>query len=128
MSKKTFKDNPALQFISDLPQQAESSEQPQSVKSWDDIISSPAPDQSTASSEEAKRTAAKAPEIVPSKRDVPEGMKLNPLFVEKHTQRAQFVMQPSVYAKAKELAKARGISFNDFVHGLIEDEIERAGK
>ena len=119
MSKKTFKDNPALQFISDLPQQAESSEQPQSVKSWDDIISSPAPDQST---------AAKAPEIVPSKRDVPEGMKLNPLFVEKRTQRAQFVMQPSVYAKAKELAKARGISFNDFVHGLIEDEIERAGK
>ena len=55
-------------------------------------------------------------------------MKLNPLFVEKRTQRAQFVMQPSVYKKAKELAKARGISFNDFVHGLIEDEIERAGK
>lgn len=105
MSKKTFKDNPALQFIS-----------------------SPAPDQSTASSEEAKRTATAAPEGIPSKRDVPEGMKLNPLFVEKRTQRAQFVMQPSVYKKAKELAKARGISFNDFVHGLIEDEIERAGK
>lgn len=104
MSKKTFKDNPALQFIS-----------------------SPAPDQSMASSEEAKRAAA-APEVIPSKRDVPEGMKLNPLFVEKRTQRAQFVMQPSVYKKAKELAKARGISFNDFVHGLIEDEIERAGK
>lgn len=126
MSKKTFKGNPALQFISDLPQQAESSEQPQNVKSWDNVISSPAPDQSTASSEEAKRTAA--PEGIPSKRDVPEGMKLNPLFVEKRTQRAQFVMQPSVYKKAKELAKARGISFNDFVHGLIEDEIERAGK
>lgn len=127
MSKKTFKDNPALQFISDLPQQAESSEQPQNAKSWDDVISSPAPDQSTASSEEAKRVTA-APEGIPSKRDVPEGMKLNPLFVEKRTQRAQFVMQPSVYKKAKELAKARGISFNDFVHGLIEDEIERAGK
>ena len=101
-------------------------EKPQNVKSWDDVISSPAPDQSTASNEEAKRTAA--PEGIPSKRDVPEGMKLNPLFVEKRTQRAQFVMQPSVYKKAKELAKARGISFNDFVHGLIEDEIERAGK
>ena len=58
MSKKTFKDNPALQFISDLPQQAESSEQPQSVKSWDDIISSPAPDQSTASSAEGFRKPA----------------------------------------------------------------------
>lgn len=101
MSKKSFKDNPALQFIS-------------------------APAQTEQEPVEKKPTA-EAPEIVPSKRDVPEGMKLNPLFVEKRTQRAQFVLQPSVYKKAKELAKARGISFNDFVHGLIEDEIERAG-
>ena len=121
MSKKSFKDNPALQLISSP---APEPEEPKSSPSWDDVLD----DQSKGSNEEAKKKAAEAPKIIPSKRNAPEGMKLNPLYIEKRTQRAQFVMQPSVYAKAKELAKARGISFNDFVHGLIEDEIEREGK
>lgn len=100
MGKKTFKNNPALQFIS-----------------------TPAP--ASDSEPEALSTFENEQPPKPNKQTVPEGMKINPLYIEKRSKRAQLVIQPSVYEKAKELAKSRGISFNDLVHSLLENEIER---
>lgn len=54
----------------------------------------------------------------------PEGMRLNPEYIEKYiekrSKRVQIIMQPSLFEKAKAKAESRGISFNDYVHKLIE--------
>jgi hypothetical protein len=59
-----------------------------------------------------------------SKEKAPEGMRLNPEYIEKYiekrTKRVQIIMQPSLYDKAKAKAESRGTSFNDYVHSLIE--------
>lgn len=69
-------------------------------------------------------SGAQPAEQVQSTEKAPEGMKLNPEFVEKYiekrTKRVQIIMQPSLYDKAKAQAERRGISFNDYVHKLIE--------
>lgn len=54
----------------------------------------------------------------------PEGMRLNPDYIEKYiekrTKRVQIVVQPSLYDKAKAKADSLNKSFNDYVHGLLE--------
>ena len=85
MAKKSFKDNPALQFIS-----------------------TPEREQTT----EATPTA-------PTK--APEGYKLNPLYVEKRTQRLQLVLQPSLYERVKSKAQTQGVSINEFIHQLLDE-------
>ena len=54
----------------------------------------------------------------------PEGMKLNPeyiaKYIEKRTRRVQIILQPSLYERAKEKAKSSGVSFNDYIHALLE--------
>ena len=54
---------------------------------------------------------------------IPEGYKLVP--VEKKTQRVQLVLRPSLLEKAKERAKAEGISFNELCHIAIEDYLKK---
>ncbi len=57
----------------------------------------------------------------------PEGMRLNPAYIEKYiekrTRRVQIVLQPSLYDKAKERAAALDKSFNDYIHELIEKDV-----
>ena len=51
----------------------------------------------------------------------PEGYKLNPLYVETKSRRVQLVLQPSLYERAKAAAEEKGVSFNDYVHTLLEE-------
>lgn len=85
MVKKTFKDNPALQFIS-TPEEAEIKEI--------------------------------TPEIPPK---TPEGYKLNPLYIETKSRRLQLLMQPSLHAKLKDMAKEKGMSVNELIHTALEE-------
>ena len=85
MTKKTFKDNPALQFIS------------------------------TPEEEEIKEVAL---EIQPQ---APEGYKLNPLYIETKSRRLQLLMQPSLHAKLKDMAKEKGMSVNELIHTALEE-------
>lgn len=68
------------------------------------------------------------PAPLPESEKAPEGMKLNPAYIEKYiekkTRRVQIVLQPSLYEKAKAKAKEQGKSFNDYVHGLLESDIK----
>ena len=56
----------------------------------------------------------------------PEGMKLNPEYIEKYiekrTRRVQIVLQPSLYERAKAKAESCGKSFNDYIHELLEND------
>lgn len=78
MAKKSFKENPALQFIS------------------------------TADEEQTEEKA-------------PEGYKLNPLYIETKSRRLQLVLQPSLYKRVKDRAKAGGLSVNEFIHNLLDE-------
>lgn len=88
MAKKSFKDNPALQFIS-------------------------APER-----EQTEPTTEATP-TAPTK--APAGYKINPLYIEKRTQRLQLVLQPSLYERVKNTAQAQGISINEFIHQLLDE-------
>ena len=58
----------------------------------------------------------------------PEGMKLNPeyiqKYIEKRTRRVQIVLQPSLYERAKAKAESCGKSFNDYIHELLENAVK----
>lgn len=55
----------------------------------------------------------------------PPGYKLDRRFVEVKSRRVQLVMQPSLQAKVKAAADKRGLSFNEYVHQILENEMER---
>ncbi len=92
MTKKSFKDNPALQFISSISAEQEL-EQVQEAERITESRTAPAP----------------------------EGYKLNPLYVEKKSRRLQLVLQPSLYEKVKAASKDKGMSVNDYIHKLLEE-------
>ena len=88
MAKKTFKDNPALQFIS-------------------------------AEESTAEQAAA------PLRTQQPlEGYKLNPLYLETKSRRVQLILQPSLHEKVKQAAQTAGISFNEYVHRVLEQAVK----
>lgn len=94
MEKKTFKNNPALQFIS-TPAEEEKQPVPQNQ------------------SEPVRKVSTSTP--------VPAGYKLNPLFVETKTKRLQLVLQPSLYDRVKARATAEGVSVNEFIHRTLDE-------
>lgn len=89
--KKSFIDNPALQFIS------------------------------TAEPEETRQEERELPasQAKPAKKP-PEGYKLNPLYVETKSRRLQLVLQPSLYDRVKAGAAAAGLSVNEYVHQILD--------
>lgn len=90
MAKKSFKDNPALRFISAAPAE-----------------------------EPAEKPAPEAPPARPEE-GPGEGYRVNPLYMEKKTRRLQLVLRPSLYAQAKRQAQAQGISLNEYVCRALE--------
>jgi len=53
--------------------------------------------------------------------EVPDGYKLNPLYVETKSRRLQLVMQPSLFERVKAGAKASGLSINEYVHQILSE-------
>lgn len=91
MAIKSFRDNPALQFIS----AAESGE---------------------ARQEERESIPQKNPT-----RKLPSGYKFNPLYVETKSRRLQLILQPSLYERVKAGAIAAGLSVNEYVHQILSN-------
>lgn len=60
----------------------------------------------------------------PNKKDAPKGYKVNPLYVEKKTARVQIVLKPSTVGELKEHCKAKGLSVNEYIEGLILEALE----
>ncbi len=59
----------------------------------------------------------------PEKKEIPEGFKQNPEFVECRTKRVQLLLQPSLYEKIKKQAEKEGLSFNACVHKILEHSV-----
>lgn len=96
MAKKSFKDNPALMFISG----AEATGEEQEAKT--------------------EQTAAEAPVKAPTNAKAPQGYKLNPLYVETKSKRLQLVLQPSLFERIKAKATESGLSVNEYCHQILD--------
>lgn len=59
-----------------------------------------------------------------SKAAAPQGYKPNPEFIETKSRRVQLLMQPTLHNKLKEQAQAQGLSFNEYVHQILEKAAE----
>lgn len=57
--------------------------------------------------------------------EAPKGYKLNPKYIEKKDRRLQLLLQPSVYDAIKAKAESKGQSVNNFIHELLEKEINQ---
>lgn len=64
---------------------------------------------------------AQTPTMADIRANVPDGYKINPLYIEKKSQRVQLVLRPSLYQRARETAEAQGISFNELVHRALAE-------
>jgi len=56
--------------------------------------------------------------------EIPEGYKRNTEFIQKKTRRVQLLMQEELYKKAKAHADAEGLSFNSYIHKILEEIYE----
>lgn len=108
MSKKDFKNNPALQFISDDQSQSQSDTQTES---------------------KPKRTTYKKKEddleqrLAELRELLPEGKSLT-IKSEPRSKRLQLVLTPTLSRKLKEAAERQEISINEYVNRLIEASVE----
>lgn len=62
---------------------------------------------------------------VEASEEAPKGYKLNPKYIEKKDRRLQLLLQPSVYDAIKAKAESNGQSVNNFIHELLEKEINQ---
>lgn len=62
---------------------------------------------------------------VEASEEAPKGYKLNPKYIEKKDRRLQLLLQPSVYDAIKAKAESKGQSVNNFIHELLEKEINQ---
>lgn len=101
-SKKTFKNNPALQFITE-PADNRDSKQNEIFESGFDTISK--------TQQDVSMDAGKPP----------KGYKINPeLYVETKSRRLQIVMQPSLYDRVKAAATKEDLSVNEYIHRVLD--------
>lgn len=108
MSKKSFKDNPALQFMS----RAE-----------------------VAIAEIGKTDSEKISEVAPAK-EVVEVVEIaktledpiaNHMFFEAKSKRFNMLIRPSTYNNLKKMSEIKGTSVNDLINKIVEAYIENHG-
>jgi hypothetical protein len=95
-AKKTFKNNPALNFISSPDRPAPPP--------------SPRPARSKAAAPTPEAASAPSP---------------GPLGGETKSQRVQLLMRPGLHRRLTEAARARGRSLNDLIHTVLDEWVER---
>lgn len=139
MAKKTFRHNPAEQFLSIQTEDA-TAEQTQEAESQQPAVDDPAagaqetPAAGTSAAEAGSNdapveTVTQAAPPARRKRQKKSKAtveyKLDPRYVEKRTRRLQLVLQPSLYDRVRKRAAADGVSVNDLIHSILDREITK---
>lgn len=148
MAKKTFRHNPAEQFLSIQTEDA-TAEQTQAAEAQQPVADDPAaeaqetvgavveqetPASGTSAAEAGSNDApveAVTPAEPPARRKRQKKSKstveykLDPRYVEKRTRRLQLVLQPSLYDRVRKRAAADGVSVNDLIHSILDREITK---
>lgn len=149
MAKKSFSKAPALQFLtrpieeeeeivnSEPEKEAQSSDKPQdkpedvSKVTNEDVIDNSSQGINSEISRDTQPTEqpVKASEntrqevaVVYDEEKLPQSYMLpKRKEVATKSKRVQLLMQPKLHSQIKQLAQVRGLSFNDFVHQILED-------
>lgn len=147
MAKKTFRHNPAEQFLSIQTEDA-TAEQTQAAAQQpvaDDpaaeaqetvgaVVEQETPAAGTSAAEAGSNdapveTVTQAEPPARRKRQKKSKAtveyKLDPRYVEKRTRRLQLVLQPSLYDRVRKRAAADGVSVNDLIHSILDREITK---
>ena len=83
--------------------------------------------QAAAKEQEGEKTKPKQKDTAAQKQEVnhtqiPTGYELKP---ESKTKRVNLLLRPTIYEIAKKKAEAKGISFNDYVNNLLQEDISK---
>ena len=148
MAKKTFRHNPAEQFLSIQTEDA-TAEQTQAAEAQQPAVDDPAaeaeetvgavveqetPAAGTSAAEAGSNDAPveTVTQVAPPERRKRQKKskttveyKLDPRYVEKRTRRLQLVLQPSLYDRVRKRATADGVSVNDLIHSILDREITK---
>ena len=126
MAKKTFRHNPAEQFLSIQTEDA-TAEQTQEAGSQQPVADDPAAESGSndAPVETVTQAAPPARRKRQKKSKATVEYKLDPRYVEKRTRRLQLVLQPSLYDRVRKRAAADGVSVNDLIHSILDREITK---
>ncbi len=71
--------------------------------------------------QETKQTPA-------TKKEAPEGYKINPEYIEVKSKRVQLLLQPSTVDAIKALAKKKGLSMNEAINEAIQAYLQKEGE
>lgn len=147
MAKKSFSKAPALQFLtrpieeeeeivnSELEKEAQSSDKPQdkpedvSKVTNEDVIDNKGINSEISHDTQQQEQPVKVSEnirqeapVVYDEEKLPQSYMLpKRKEVATKSKRVQLLMQPKLHSQIKQLAQERGLSFNDFVHQILED-------
>jgi len=102
MSKKSFRDNPALQFMSRAEEGKKEERQ-----------------------EETRREEIRDIREVKAATD---NFRIVPIAFEAKSKRFNMLIRPSVYASLKEMSQNKGTSVNDLINKIVENYIESNDK
>lgn len=147
MAKKTFRHNPAEQFLSIQTEDAtaeqtqEAAQQPvaddpaaEAQETVGAVVEQETPAAGTSAAEAGSNdapveTVTQAAPPARRKRQKKSKAtveyKLDPRYVEKRTRRLQLVLQPSLYDRVRKRAAADGVSVNDLIHSILDREITK---
>ncbi len=147
MAKKSFSKAPALQFLtrpieeeeeivnSEPEKEAQSSDKPQdkpedvSKVTNEDVIDNKEINSEISHDTQQQEQPVKVSEntrqeapVVYDEEKLPQSYMLpKRKEVATKSKRVQLLMQPKLHSQIKQLAQERGLSFNDFVHQILED-------
>lgn len=127
MAKKSFRNSPAMQFITSEPVEEKRKEpavKPPVVKAQPEV-KKPKPSSAPTAKKPASASSSKAGEgsaFAISGQPVP--MKPNPAYVETRSKRVQLLMQPSLHKGLLEVAQKKDVSFNEAVHEILSEYLK----
>lgn len=125
MSKKDFTDNPALQFISDAPQDTPQEAPSDPTKpAADEVNNSPLSGEQTHTRPKKYNRSPKTEAMLQQKLEeirelLPPGFDVNNIVSEQKTKRMQLLVKPSTFKALQVLAKKRNTSMNELVNEAI---------
>ncbi len=132
MSRKEFRKNPALSFISNANKKEEQKEEKNVAEKLlevgrekaEDLNEELKKDVDLSSQEEETNVKVK----IMIKTEVPKGIKNNPEYIETKSKRVQLLMQPSTVEGIKKIAKKKKTSMNDLINFIVKDFVKNFGE
>ncbi|MCL2565766.1 MAG: hypothetical protein FWE24_08165 [Defluviitaleaceae bacterium] len=118
MSKKSFKNNPALQFMSNKAEFSENtSQEKESKKQTAEEVFERTSGQKVEQEKISHKDIHKLPD---SQKMSSLGFKINSMYIETKSKRFNMLMRPSMFAQLKKGAEEKGVSINEFINIILE--------